>query len=169
MSSSPLHDACSARPTQPHPLFGCNKGHVTPHLLVQHVLALFGDSYVVCPLDVYLAANKAAWKRKVLQDLQEETHFSSTELEVLLNHFQVTPQQLMPLLAAVAAGCSSTVALQCGALVLIYPWSCIFVVAPKCLACQGVLSLSAVPAAPRKLRPQQSATLALHTASVLLL
>lgn len=25
----------------------------------------------------------------MLQDLQEETHFSSTELEVLLHHFQV--------------------------------------------------------------------------------
>lgn len=34
-------------------------------------------------------AKKAAWRSRVLQDLQEETHFSSTELEVLLHHFQV--------------------------------------------------------------------------------
>lgn len=33
-----------------------------------------------------LIAGKA-WQRKVLQDLTEQTHFSSTELQVLLNHF----------------------------------------------------------------------------------
>jgi len=110
-SLSSLDGACSARPAQLHPLFGCNKGHVTPHLLIQHVLPFFGDNHGVCRLYVYLAANKAAWNRKVLQDLQEETHFSSTELEVLLHHFQVNPQQLMaPVAAAVAAGCSRTVA-----------------------------------------------------------
>lgn len=41
------------------------------------------------------AAKKAAWRSKVLQDLQEETHFSSTELEVLLHHFQVRQQMLI--------------------------------------------------------------------------
>jgi hypothetical protein len=38
----------------------------------------------------------------VLQDLQEETHFSSTELEVLLHHFQVS-QQVVALLCCLQA------------------------------------------------------------------
>lgn len=45
-----------------------------------------GDVFAACPS---LAAKKAAWRSKILQDLQEDTHFSSTELEVLLHHFQV--------------------------------------------------------------------------------
>ena len=28
------------------------------------------------------------WRRKALQDLQDETHFSGTELQALLSHFE---------------------------------------------------------------------------------